>query len=75
MAAREEMFAIVARLVQQGMAVLMISSDLAEVMNMSHRIALYRDGRVLETVDAAAVTAEDVMQRLTGTTEARPVER
>ena len=74
-AAREEMFAIVARLVQQGMAVLMISSDLAEVMNMSHRIALYRDGRVLETVDAAAVTAEDVMQRLTGTTEARPVER
>ncbi len=74
-AAREEMFAILGRLVQQGMGVLMISSDLAEVMNMSHRIALYRDGRMLQTVDAVSVTAEDVMHRLTGSSETRPVGR
>ncbi len=64
--AREEMFAVLASLVEQGMAVLMISSDLTEVMSMSHRIALYRDGRVLDVVDAQTSTAEDVMHRLTG---------
>ena len=29
------------------MAVLLISSDLPEVMNLSHRLALYRDGRIV----------------------------
>jgi ABC-type sugar transport system ATPase subunit len=64
--AREEMFTALARLVGEGMAVLMISSDLAEVMNMSHRLALYREGRIIDTVDPTRVTAEDVMHRLTG---------
>jgi ribose transport system ATP-binding protein len=64
--AREEMFTVLARLVSEGMAVLMISSDLAEVMNMSHRLALYRDGRIVDTVDPRAVTPEAVMHRLTG---------
>ena len=64
--AREEMFAVLAGLVRAGLGVLMISSDLAEVMNMSHRLALYRDGRIIDTVDPTQVTAEDVMHRLTG---------
>ncbi len=64
--AREEMFAVLARLVAEGLAVLMISSDLTEVMNMSHRLALYRDGQIVDTVDPTAVTAEEVMHRLTG---------
>jgi ABC-type sugar transport system ATPase subunit len=64
--AREEMFHIIARLVEEGMAVLLISSDLAEVLNMSHRIAVYRDGRIIETLPAASATMENVMQLLTG---------
>ncbi len=67
--AREEMFQIIARLVEEGMAVLLISSDLVEVLNMSHRIAVYRDGRILETLPAAAATMENVMQLLTGAEE------
>ena len=47
--AREEMFRIVSNLVAQGMAIILISSDLAEVVNMSHRVALYRDGRIWES--------------------------
>lgn len=64
--AREEMFHIIARLVEEGMAVLLISSDLVEVLNMSHRIAVYRDGRILSTLPAASATMENVMQLLTG---------
>ena len=64
--AREEMFQIVAKLVEEGLAVLLISSDLVEVLNMSHRVAVYRNGRILETVPAEAATMETVMHQLTG---------
>ncbi len=64
--AREDMFRIIARLVEEGMAVLLISSDLVEVLNMSHRVAVYRDGRIIETLPAASATMETVMQLLTG---------
>lgn len=63
---REEMFRIVGSLVEEGMAVLLISSDLVEVMNVAHRIALYRDGRILRIVDANRITPEELMMELTG---------
>jgi ABC-type sugar transport system ATPase subunit len=64
--AREEMFAILAALVERGMAVLLISSDLAEVANVSHRIAVYRDGRILQVVPAGRISPEQIMRQLTG---------
>lgn len=67
--AREEMFRIIGSLVEEGMAVLLISSDLAEVMGMSHRIALYRDGEIIHTTTAEDTTPETVMARLTGAIE------
>jgi ABC-type sugar transport system ATPase subunit len=63
--ARDEMFAVLHRLVARGMAILLISSDLAEVMGLSHRLAIYRDGRIVREVGASAVTAEEVMATLT----------
>ena len=64
--AREEMFTIIASLVESGMAVLLISSDLSEVINVSHRIAVYRDGRILQVSPAGDVSLEQVMEQLTG---------
>ncbi len=64
--AREEMFRIISSLVEEGMAVLLISSDLAEIMGMSHRIALYRNGQIIHTTMADAITPETVMAYLTG---------
>ncbi len=64
--AREEMFAIIRALVENGVAVLLISSDLAEVMAMSHRVMLYRGGSPLKTVAANSISLEDVMHDLTG---------
>jgi ABC-type sugar transport system ATPase subunit len=48
------------------MAVLLISSDLVEVLNIAHRVAIYRDGRILQTAAAADLTPEQVMEQLTG---------
>jgi ABC-type sugar transport system ATPase subunit len=64
--AREEMFSIIGLLVEAGVAVVLISSDLAEVLNMSHRVALVRDGRILRTAAAGEITLESAIAELTG---------
>jgi ABC-type sugar transport system ATPase subunit len=63
--AREDLFAILCRLIVAGMAVILISSDLPEVMGLSHRLMLYRDGRIVQEVVASEATAEEVMAELT----------
>jgi ribose transport system ATP-binding protein len=64
--ARADLFGVVARLVSEGMAVLLISSDLNEVLHFSDRIAVYRDGRIVRTGAAADFTMETLMTELTG---------
>ena len=65
-AARQEMFQIIASLVEGGMAVLMISSDLSEVLGAAHRVAIYHDGRILDIVSAEKTTMVHVLEQLTG---------
>ncbi len=64
--AREEIFSFIAKLVASGIAVILISSDLNEVLNLSHRIAVYREGRILKLGKATEYTPERVMEQLTG---------
>jgi ABC-type sugar transport system ATPase subunit len=60
--ARHEMYLLLRRLAARGKAVVMISSDLPEVLGMSDRILVLREGRVGgEVRDAVRATAEDVM--------------
>src|SRR5262249_21886891 len=63
--AREEMFVIIHRMCEQGMAVILISSDLPEVMNLWHRLALYRAGRIVHEANSQQITPEEVMAELT----------
>jgi len=65
--ARDEMFALLHRLMDLGLAVLLISSDLPEVMGLAHRLALYRGGRIVREVAADALSPEAVMAELTRT--------
>ena len=63
--ARDEMFALLHRLMERGLAVMLISSDLTEVMGLSHRLALYRDGRIVSELVSETADPEDVMAELT----------
>jgi ABC-type sugar transport system ATPase subunit len=63
---RGEMYAILRDLVARGIAVLLISSDLPEVIGLSHRLALYRDGRILREIPAAEADPIEVMASLVG---------
>ncbi|HKU61110.1 MAG TPA: sugar ABC transporter ATP-binding protein [Gemmatimonadales bacterium] len=58
-AAKAEIHQLIARLAEQGVAVLMISSELPEVLGMSDRILVMHEGRVtglLDRADADQVT-------------------
>ncbi|MBF9132504.1 sugar ABC transporter ATP-binding protein [Plantactinospora sp. S1510] len=57
---------LVRRLAREGAAVLMISSDLPELLGMSDRIVVLRDGRVAGELPAGA-TEEDVVALAVGT--------
>jgi ABC-type sugar transport system ATPase subunit/ribose/xylose/arabinose/galactoside ABC-type transport system permease subunit len=59
--AREEIYALVRRLADEGRAVVLISSDLPEVMTQSDRIGTFREGRLVAIHSAATTSAEEVV--------------
>jgi ribose transport system ATP-binding protein len=59
--ARSEIYALMNRLTAQGMAILMISSDLPEVLGMSDRVVVMREGRVKGELPRGAATPDAVM--------------
>lgn len=68
--AKSEMHKIIRRLAKQGLAVLLISSDLPEVLGMSDRIVVMRGGAVAATLpgrsDAHVVMAAALGQTASG---------
>jgi ABC-type sugar transport system ATPase subunit len=60
--AKTEIYAIINRLARAGTAILMISSDLPEVLGMSDRIVVMHEGRVTGEFDREQASEERVMQ-------------
>jgi ABC-type uncharacterized transport system ATPase subunit len=55
-----------------GVAVLLLSEDLDEVMTLSDRIAVMYEGRVVGEVDAATATVEQLGLLMAGVAEPEP---
>lgn len=60
--AKAEIYSIMNELVKNGMSIIMISSELPEIINMSDRIYVMNDGRVTGCLDHESVTQEGIMQ-------------
>lgn len=60
--AKAEIYAIMNELVKQGMSIIMISSELPEIINMSDRVYVMSEGRVTGCLDHETVTQERIMQ-------------
>lgn len=60
-AARTEIYRAINELVEAGAAVVMVSSDLPELLGMSDRILIMRRGRLVAELDAKRTTQEEVM--------------
>lgn len=65
--AKSEIHKIIRGLAKEGLAVLMISSDLPEVLGMSDRVAVMRGGRLVEMIDRENADAHTVMAAALGT--------
>lgn len=59
--AKSEIHKIIRNLAERGLAVLMISSDLPEVMGMSDRICVMRGGRLVANLEGRDATADSIM--------------
>jgi len=64
--AKAEVHALIARLAEQGVAILMISSELPEILGMSHRILVMRGGRIVADIPRQDATEESIMAAATG---------
>lgn len=64
--AKYEIYNLLNKLSDKGIGIIMISSDLPEVLGMSDRIMVFCDGRVAGTLDSSELTSESVMKYATG---------
>ena len=63
------MHRLLSQLAGQGLAILMISSELPEVLGMADRVLVVREGHITAEISRADATAESVMFAATHSAE------
>jgi rhamnose transport system ATP-binding protein len=58
---KSEIHHILRELANQGVGIVMMSSELPEVLGMSDRILVMAEGRIVAEIDGATATEEQVM--------------
>ncbi|MBK5418156.1 sugar ABC transporter ATP-binding protein [Pseudomonas sp. TH31] len=64
--AKAEIYALMRALTEQGYAIIMISSELPEVIGMCDRVAVFNKGAIVKVLEASAVNPQEVMRYATG---------
>ena len=60
--AKQEIYNLIASLAQQGKAILLVSSELSEIISLSDRLVVMREGRISTELDPRVATQEAVMK-------------
>jgi ribose transport system ATP-binding protein len=63
--AKSEIYRLLNDLAQQGKAIIMISSELPEILRMSHRIIVMCEGRITGELSSSEATQEKIMKLAT----------
>jgi ABC-type sugar transport system ATPase subunit len=61
-AAKQQIHALIADLAEAGMGVLLISSEIEEVLGLAHRVLVMRRGRIVDELAGDEATQETVMR-------------
>ncbi|WP_096435856.1 sugar ABC transporter ATP-binding protein [Alteribacter populi] len=64
--AKKEIYMIMNELAKQGVAIIMVSSELPEVIGLSTRVAVMFEGEILTTLERSELTEETIMHYATG---------
>ena len=63
---KSEIYVLMRRLASQGKGVVMVSSELPELLSVCDRICVFRDGKIRMTYDIAEATEENIVKTSTG---------
>ena len=63
--AKYEIYCIIADLAKQGKSIIMISSEMSEIIGMSNRVMVMCDGRITGFIDGKDATQENIMELAT----------
>ncbi|MDO5066724.1 MAG: sugar ABC transporter ATP-binding protein [Propionibacteriaceae bacterium] len=63
---KNDIHELLRRLADDGMGIIVISDDIPELLRLSNRILLLRDGRLVEELDPAELTGQELSARITG---------
>jgi ribose transport system ATP-binding protein len=63
--AKREIYRLLADLAARGVAIVMVSSELPEVLGLSDRVLVMREGRIAAVLDRGAATEEAIMRAAT----------
>jgi ribose transport system ATP-binding protein len=69
--AKRDIYALIHRLAAEGRAVVVISSELIELIGLSHRVAVLHGGRLQAVLDADQLTEENLIAHATDTHHAK----
>jgi ABC-type sugar transport system ATPase subunit len=67
--AKSEVYVLMRRLADQGTAIIMISSELPEIIGMSDVILVMHDGRIMGELTPDKATEEQILMLATGQEE------
>ena len=65
--AKNEIYKLMNRLAAEGKSIIMISSEMTEVLRMSDRIIIMCEGKVTGSIDISEATQENIMDKATRT--------
>ena len=65
--AKREIYFLIQKLAAQGLALIVISSELIELIGLAHRVAVMREGRIVATVEGGEMTEAAMIAHATGT--------
>ena len=67
--AREEIYKLIEKLAKEQKIVIMVSSNMPELISMSDRIGVMREGRLVRILDSAHVTEDGLIKEYIGVKE------
>jgi len=59
--AKAEIYELMGQLAAQGLGIVLVSSDLPEILGLSHRVLVLNQGRMTAQMSAAEATPEKVL--------------
>ena len=66
MGAKYEIYLLMNELAAQGKAIVMISSELPEILGMTDRVAVFHAGRITAVLETRRTSQEEIMQHASG---------